>query len=26
VKWINVAQFVDKWWASVNTTMNLRVP
>ena len=26
VKWINVAQYMDKWWAFVNTTMNLRVP
>jgi len=26
VKWINVAQYVDKWWAFVNTTLNLQVP
>jgi hypothetical protein len=24
--WINLAQDSDKWWALVDTVMNLRVP
>jgi hypothetical protein len=26
VDWIHVAQGRDRWWALVNTVMNLRVP
>jgi len=24
--WIHLAQDIDRWWALVNTVMNLRVP
>ena len=26
VEWIDLAQDRDKWWAVVNTAMNLQVP
>jgi len=26
VGWIDLAQDRDKWWAVVNTVMNLRIP
>jgi hypothetical protein len=26
IDWINLAQDRDRWWALVNTLMNLRVP
>ena len=25
-EWINVAQYRDMWWATVNAVMNLQVP
>ena len=26
IDWIGLAQDMDRWWALVNTVMNLRVP
>jgi len=26
MKWIDLAQEMDRWWALVNSVMNLRVP
>jgi hypothetical protein len=26
IDWINLAEDRDRWWAVVNTVMNLRVP
>lgn len=26
VQWINLAQNMDKWWATVNTVRNLQIP
>jgi hypothetical protein len=26
VDWIDLVQYRDKWWAGVNTVMNLQVP